>query len=46
MTHKEFHLRKDLITHTFDIGEIDTNEYFHQMEALAAKYGEEYDEEM
>lgn len=46
MTHKEFQLRKTLITHTFDLGEITTDEYFRQMEMLAEQYGEEYEEEL
>jgi hypothetical protein len=46
MTKSEYKIQHALIVASFDQGIIDTNEYFHQIEALAAKFGEEYEEEL
>ena len=44
MTKQEYLMRHALILHTFELHEIDHNEYFRQIGELADKFGEEYEE--
>lgn len=43
MTRAEYLLRHALILHTFELHEIDYEEYFRQVKELADKFGEEYE---